>query len=51
MDVLSSRAGMAVSTINRKFRQRYGEAPMHFLQGVRAQAAAKLINSSGMSLG
>ena len=50
MDLLSRRSGMAVSTINQKFRARYGIPPMQFLQRVRAHAAANFLRSSNQDL-
>ena len=50
MPMLADRSGLGVSTINLKFRQRYGVAPMTYLQRLRAEHAARLIATSNLSL-
>ena len=39
MELLSQRSGMGISTINKKIRQRYGEAPIQYLQRIRAEVS------------
>ena len=50
MAMLADRSGLGVSTINYKFRRKYGMAPMTYLQRLRAEHAARLISTSTISL-
>lgn len=47
--LLAEDAGVTPQYLSRLFRQRYGQSPMQFRQHLRVSAAARLLQSSGLS--
>ncbi|MFA7186342.1 MAG: helix-turn-helix domain-containing protein [Victivallales bacterium] len=50
VDMLSAKANMSVSTLNRTFRKAFGHSPMEYVIRKRIARACELLSSSNMSV-